>query len=94
MYKPYRDYYLILVFLNRSLYMLGEVPEMKKAIIRNFIRRENGQGVVEYFSILAFVSLLVALCFALGQGTFSEALFQSFSSMVSQFNRLIDPPPP
>lgn len=57
-------------------------------IIRNFRDDESGQGITEYGAILAFVALLVALVFGFAQGSLQTALSQSFSTIVSQLNKL------
>ena len=54
----------------------------------SFIKQEEGQGIVEYTSILAFVALLIALCFSFSRGTLSAALSQSFSSATAQLSSL------
>ena len=51
-------------------------------------KREGGQGIVEYFSILAFVALLIATVFGIANGTLYNALSQSCSRMVAQMDRL------
>jgi Flp pilus assembly pilin Flp len=56
--------------------------------MRSFLLEEAGQSTVEYGAILALVSLLVAVCFAWGQGTLSVALSSSFSGVVNQMNNL------
>jgi Flp pilus assembly pilin Flp len=56
--------------------------------IRTFIADESGQGITEYGAILAFVALLVAVVFGFAQGSLQSAISQSFSTVVSQLNRL------
>ena len=56
--------------------------------IRSFREDESGQGITEYGAILAFVALLVAVVFGFAQGTLQSAISQSFSTVVSQLNRL------
>lgn len=53
-------------------------------------KKEKGQGIVEYAFIIAFVSLLVVLCFGFANGTLATALSQAHSRMVSEFNRMND----
>lgn len=57
-------------------------------VIRNFRDDESGQGITEYGAILAFVALLVAVVFGFAQGTLQRAISQSFSTVISQLNRL------
>ncbi len=61
---------------------------MISEMIRNFRDDESGQGITEYGAILAFVALLVAVVFGFAQGTLQSAISQSFSTIVSQLNRL------
>lgn len=56
--------------------------------IRSFCDDESGQGITEYGAILAFVSILVALVFGFARGQLAAAISQSFSTIVSQLNRL------
>lgn len=58
------------------------------AILDDFISDVNGQGIVEYGAILAFVSLLVAAVFGFAQGQLGAALSSSLSRMVSEMSRL------
>ncbi|MBY0552493.1 MAG: hypothetical protein K2W95_34750 [Candidatus Obscuribacterales bacterium] len=51
-------------------------------------KREKGQGIVEYFAILAFIAVLIAFVFASTSGTLYGALSQSFSRTIAEFNRL------
>ncbi len=55
---------------------------------RDFWSDDGGQGITEYACILAFVALLIVMVFSVGSGTFSSAIFESFSSMVGQLDRL------
>lgn len=69
-----------------------------KSAVSDFIKDEGGQGITEYYACIAFIGVLVALCFALSQGSFADTLFQSFSNMSGQIHRLIagvpESPPP
>ena len=58
------------------------------AIFDEFISDADGQGIVEYGAILAFVSLLIAAVFGFANGTLAGGLSQSFSRMVSELTRL------
>lgn len=54
----------------------------------SFVNDESGQGITEYGAILAFVALLVAVVFGFANGTLKTTLSTSFSTVVSQLNRL------
>ncbi len=69
------------VHLSRRYFGTGEM-------IRDFHDDESGQGITEYGAILAFVALLIAVVFGFAQGTLQSAISQSFSTIVSQLNRL------
>lgn len=56
--------------------------------IDSFVSDESGQGITEYGAILAFVALLVAVVFGFAQGTLKTSLSTSFSTVISQLNRL------
>ncbi|MBX9572791.1 MAG: hypothetical protein K2X77_28095 [Candidatus Obscuribacterales bacterium] len=56
--------------------------------LKNFLSDESGQGITEYGAILAFVALLVAVVFSFAQGTLTQAISQSFSTIVFQLNKL------
>lgn len=51
-------------------------------------RSQKGQGITEYGAIIAFVSVLIALVFAMTNGTLSDALSSAMSVIVSQLNNL------
>lgn len=53
-----------------------------------FVNDESGQGITEYGAVLAFVALLVAVVFGFAKGALQNTLSQSFSTVVSQLNRL------
>jgi Flp pilus assembly pilin Flp len=57
-------------------------------VIKSFRDDESGQGITEYGAILAFVALLVAVVFGFASGSLQTAISQSFSTVVSQLNRL------
>ncbi|MBY0548623.1 MAG: hypothetical protein K2W95_15235 [Candidatus Obscuribacterales bacterium] len=58
--------------------------------LSEFWSDDGGQGITEYACILAFVSLLIASVFAIAQGSFSDSLFASFSSMSREIGRLCE----
>lgn len=53
-----------------------------------FVSDESGQGITEYGAILAFVAVLVAVVFGFANGALKTTLSTSFSTVVSQLNRL------
>ncbi len=56
--------------------------------VRDFVEDESGQGITEYGAILAFVALLVAVVFGFAKGNLTNAISQSFSTVVNQLNLL------
>lgn len=58
------------------------------ALLKEFVDDTEGQGIVEYGAILAFVSLLIAAVFGFANGSLANALSQSLSHVVFEFNRL------
>ena len=57
-------------------------------LIERFIKEEDGQGISEYGSIIAFVSVLVFFVFTFSNGTLSQSLQRCSSSMIGQLNRI------
>lgn len=51
-------------------------------------RRKGGQGLVEYTFVIAFVCLMVAVCFSLANGSLFYALSQSHSRIVGEFDNI------
>ncbi len=64
------------------------MSNMPIAWLLYFIASEEGQGVTEYGAILAFVSILVALAFAIAQGALASEVSKTFSGVVSQLNHV------
>ncbi|MBY0548622.1 MAG: hypothetical protein K2W95_15230 [Candidatus Obscuribacterales bacterium] len=60
-----------------------------KSLVFQFIHDEDGQGITEYFACLAFLALLVAMVFALENGTLFNSLSTAFSNMAAEINRLV-----
>lgn len=60
-----------------------------KLLVSQFIQDEDGQGITEYFACLAFLALLIAMVFALENGTLFSALNTAFTNMAGEINRLI-----
>jgi Flp pilus assembly pilin Flp len=56
----------------------------KKRIRRN----SRGQGISEYGAMIAFVAVLVALCFNLTTGHLGGAICAAFSAVSSQLNNM------
>jgi Flp pilus assembly pilin Flp len=52
------------------------------------LRRARGQGITEYGAVLAFVAILVALCFSIANGKLGTAVCGAFSSAANQLNVL------
>ena len=59
-----------------------------KRFMSRLKKRDRGQGIVEYFAILAFIAVLIAFVFASTSGTLYGALSQSFSRAIAEFDRL------
>jgi len=53
-----------------------------------FLFDESGQAITEYGSILAFVSILVALVFSFTNGSIGVAISNCFSAIVSGLDNL------
>jgi Flp pilus assembly pilin Flp len=51
-------------------------------------RSARGQGISEYGAMLAFVAILVALCFGITNGHLAGAVSAAFSSIATQLNNL------
>jgi Flp pilus assembly pilin Flp len=51
-------------------------------------RSKRGQGISEYGAMLAFVAILVALCFSITNGHLAGAVSAAFSSIAGQLNNL------
>jgi Flp pilus assembly pilin Flp len=51
-------------------------------------RTARGQGISEYGAMLAFVAILVALCFSITNGHLSGAVSAAFSSIANQLNAM------
>lgn len=51
-------------------------------------RNRQGQTIVEYGSIIAFVAVVVSLVFSISNGTLRLSLSSSFSSITNQINNL------
>ena len=49
---------------------------------------EEGQGIVEYAMLIAFVSVLIAVAFGLSRGSMYQAISSSYSSANSALNAL------
>jgi Flp pilus assembly pilin Flp len=54
----------------------------------SFVRDERGQGMVEYFAILAFVAVMIGFLFLFSESSLSTALSQSYSRLSSEFDRM------
>jgi Flp pilus assembly pilin Flp len=52
------------------------------------VRRARGQGISEYGAMLAFVAVLVALCFSIANGHLAAAVSTAFSAVSGQLNGL------
>lgn len=59
-----------------------------KRLISRRKKHEKGQGIVEYFAILAFIAVVIAFVFALSSGALFGSISQGFSRTVAEFNRL------
>jgi Flp pilus assembly pilin Flp len=59
-----------------------------KWLQHQFIEDESGQGITEYSSIIAFVSVLVVLVFSLAKGQLSQSISGAFSAVSGQINNL------
>ncbi len=55
---------------------------------RSRVRGARGQGISEYGAMLAFVAVLVALCFSIANGKLSSAVSAAFSSIANQLNTM------
>lgn len=51
-------------------------------------RGQSGQGITEYASIIAFVSVLVALVFAYAPGNLAPAMSATFSQVGETLNNV------
>jgi Flp pilus assembly pilin Flp len=52
----------------------------------DFVRDEDGQSITEYAAVIAFVGVLIAVCFAIARGGLFAAVSDSFSSIGSALN--------
>lgn len=51
-------------------------------------RNRKGQGITEYGAIIAFVALLVSLCFGFTKGSLAPAISSAFSTVKENLNNL------
>jgi hypothetical protein len=51
-------------------------------------RSARGQGISEYGAMLAFVAILVALCFSITNGRLTQAVSAAYSSISNQLNSM------
>lgn len=62
-----------------------------------FITEESGQGITEYGSILAWVSVMVALTFSLSNGQLLKGVTGAYNAVVNLMNTMSSyssgPPP-
>jgi Flp pilus assembly pilin Flp len=51
-------------------------------------RSKRGQGISEYGAMLAFVAILVSLCFSITNSSLKAAVSAAYSSISNQLNSL------
>ena len=61
---------------------------MTANLIKMILKDESGQGITEYGALVAFVTVIVATVFSVGQGTLSAAVKTSFSGVANSLNNL------
>jgi Flp pilus assembly pilin Flp len=54
--------------------------------LAEFWQNEDGQSITEYGAIIAFVGVIIAVAFAIANGTLFGAISQSYSSVNSALN--------
>ena len=59
---------------------------VRKVRSRNRGRNKKGQGITEYGAIIAFVALLIALCFGFTSGSLSAGISAAFSALKANMN--------
>ncbi len=63
---------------------------LKKRLKRR--RGQSGQAISEYAAIIAFVAVIVLLCFSFQQGRLSYAVSAAFGSAANSLNGLASAP--
>ncbi|HEY9681219.1 MAG TPA: hypothetical protein V6C86_06545 [Oculatellaceae cyanobacterium] len=53
---------------------------------RGRVRKTRGQGITEYGAIIAFVAVLVALCFGIANGKLASSVSAAFSAIAGRLN--------
>ena len=51
-------------------------------------RKARGQGITEYGAMLAFVAVLVAMCFGIANGKLAASVSAAFSAVSGRLNAL------
>jgi Flp pilus assembly pilin Flp len=51
--------------------------------LAHFLRDEDGQSITEYGAVIAFVGVMIAICFGMARGGLFGALSDSFSAVTS-----------
>jgi Flp pilus assembly pilin Flp len=55
---------------------------------RGRARKARGQGITEYGAMLAFVAVLVAMCFSIANGKLTSSVSAAFSAIAGRLNAL------
>jgi hypothetical protein len=73
---------------DQEFLVCGGITQVVRRQPSSIRRRKRGQGITEYGAIIAFISLLVALCFSLSKGSLLPAVSNAFSVMEGNMNNL------
>jgi Flp pilus assembly pilin Flp len=68
--------------------VVGQKESRLRNSLHAFLLDESGQSVTEYGAVIAFVSVLVALAFALSRGTLFAGISGSFSVTTSHLDAM------